>query len=68
MSRLYPIGIQYFEKIGEGKYAYVERLHGFINRCKGETTIFGVTYAGLKKPTCSCFSTLLHAEKTVSNS
>lgn len=35
MSRLYPIGIQYFEKIGEGKYAYVERLHGFINRCRG---------------------------------
>lgn len=40
MSRLYPIGIQYFEKIGEGKYAYVERLHGFINGCRGGTTIF----------------------------
>lgn len=63
MSRLYPIGIQYFEKIDEGKYAYVERPHGFINRCKGETTIFGVAYAGLKKPTCSSFSALLHAGK-----
>lgn len=63
MSRLYPIGIQYFEKIGEGKHAYVERLHGFINRCRGGLLFSKSSMPVWKKPTCSCFSTLLHAGK-----
>lgn len=40
MSRLYPIGIQYFEKIGEGNMLMWKDCMGLSTGVGGGTTIF----------------------------
>lgn len=63
MSRLYPIGIQYFEKIGEGNMLMWKDCMGLSTGVGGGLLFSKSSMPVWKKPTCSCFSTLLHAGK-----